>query len=304
MKEKIKINRSMISCYLIILPGLLLLTLFVYVPVVWAVFSSFFKFEVGSESKFIWFSNYIEYLTQDPTTWVSVLIMLALALFAACVKLTFPLFIAKLIHSLKNERWRYIYRIVFLVPIVVPGVATLLLWQSMMYGDQGMINTFLTTIGLGSLATGWLTDPDTALLAIMCIGFPFITGFEVLIYYAGLTAIPTSINEAAKIEGCTGIKKFFVIDLPLLLSQIKLILVLTIIGGLQGFEQLMILTGGGPGFRTTVPGLWMYYNAFSFQRMGYACAIGVLLFIMILGLTILNLKYFKSSEDIKGGKKI
>ena len=95
-------------------------------------------------------------------------------------------------------------------------------------------------------------------------------------------------------------RKFLLIDIPLVLSQLKLIAILTIIGSVQGFQSLIILTRGGPGFKTTVPGLWMYYNAFSFQRMGYACAIGVLLFLLILLLTVLNLKYFKSSESVQG----
>jgi len=93
-----------------------------------------------------------------------------------------------------------------------------------------------------------------------------------------------------------GVKKFLAIDVPLVLSQIKLILVLTIIAGVQGFENIFILTRGGPGFESMVPGLWMYYNAFSFQRMGYACAIGVVLFIIILALTVINMKFVKSSE--------
>ena len=89
-------------------------------------------------------------------------------------------------------------------------------------------------------------------------------------------------------------------DVPLVMSQIKLLVMLTIIGGIQSFEAIYILTSGGPGFRSMVPGLWMYLNAFQFQRMGYACAIGVLLFVLILALTILNLRYFKTSEQLQG----
>jgi raffinose/stachyose/melibiose transport system permease protein len=83
------------------------------------------------------------------------------------------------------------------------------------------------------------------------------------------------------------------------MSQVKLLLILTIIGTVQGFEGMFVLTRGGPGFRTMVPGLWMYFNAFSFQRMGYACAIGVMLFLIILALTIINMKYLRSAEDLQ-----
>ncbi len=292
--------RSTLGCYTIILPGIVLLLTFVYLPVVWAFSKSLYEFEVGGSARFVGLANYSEYLTLDPTCWPSVANMLMLTMFAVCVRLTLPLIVAKLIHSLPRERWRHFYRVTFLTPIVVPGVAVQLIWQGMIYSDQGMLNSLLRGLDLAGWTHGWLSDPHTALAAVMMVGFPFVGGFEVLIYYAGLSAIPDSVNEAALLEGCTGVSKFFRIDIPLILSQLKLILLLTIIGGMQGFEGLFILTRGGPGFKTTVPGLWMYFNAFSFQRMGYACAIGVLLFLAILTLTLLNLRYFKSAENVKG----
>ncbi len=292
--------RSTAVCYGIILPSMMLLLVFVYLPVVWAFFSSFYSFEIGGSREFVGLSNYGEFLGTDPTCWPSMVTMLLLTIFAVCVRLSVPLIVAKLIHSLPRERSRYIYRIVFLIPIVVPGVAAQLIWGGMIYSDHGMLNELLRSVGLSEWTRGWLSDPRTVLGAIMMMGFPFVGGFDVLIYYAGLSSIPESVTEAAEIDGCTGIRKFLYIDIPLVLSQLKLILILTIIGGLQGFEALFVLTKGGPGFKTMVPGLWMYFNAFSFQRMGYACAIGVVLFLMVLGLTLLNLKYFKSSEEIQG----
>jgi raffinose/stachyose/melibiose transport system permease protein len=83
------------------------------------------------------------------------------------------------------------------------------------------------------------------------------------------------------------------------MSQVKLLLILVVIGGFQSFEGMLVLTKGGPGFKTMLPGLWMYLNAFSFERMGYACAIGVVLFVMIMILTIVNLKYFHSAEQLQ-----
>jgi raffinose/stachyose/melibiose transport system permease protein len=148
------------------------------------------------------------------------------------------------------------------------------------------------------LTRGWLSDPRTVLWAIVFIGFPFAGGINILIYYAGLAGIPESVHEAAELDGARGVGKFLTIDVPLVRSQIKLLSILTVIGTVQGFEGMFILTRGGPGFESMVPGLWMYMNAFSFQRMGYACAIGVILFLLILGLTILNMRYFRSSEEL------
>ncbi len=310
-----------LSCYLILLLPVGMLTLFIYVPVMWAFTGSLFEFEIGGDSQFVGFANYYEFLFLDPTTIPSLMNMLFITFFMVCVRLSFPLVVAKLIYSLTKEKYRYVYRIVFLIPIVVPGVAVQLIWAGMIYNDRGMLNEFLrlfdfTEVGfllalgfteefLRSISPsgwtmGWLSDPRTALIAVVFVGFPFVGGFEVLIYYAGLTGIPESVNEAAELEGCTGLKKFFLIDIPMVMSQLKLILILTIIMSVQGFENLLILTRGGPGFETTVPGLWMYFNAFSFQRMGYACAIGVCLFILIFTLTFLNFRYFKSTEELEG----
>lgn len=292
--------RSTVTCYGIILPAVVLLLIFVYLPVVWAITSSFYDFEIGGEQKFVGLSNYREYVMMDPTFGPSMLTMLMLTGFAVCVRLSVPLIVAKLIHSLPGERSRHVYRVIFIIPIVVPGVAVQLIWGGMIFSDHGLVNELLRSLGLADWTRGWLSDPRTALAAIMLMGFPFVGGFEVLIYYAGLSNIPESVSEAATIDGCTGIRKFVLIDIPMILSQIKLIVILTVIGGLQGFEAMFVLTQGGPGFETMVPGLWMYFNAFSFQRMGYACAIGVILFVMIFGLTLINLRYFRSSEEMQG----
>lgn len=294
--------RSTLVCYAIVAIPMLLLTVFIYVPVIWAFSKSLYQFEIGGESTFVGLANYREFLTKDPVTWPSLGHMVFLTAFAVCVRLSIPLVVAKLILSIPSERWRYIYRIVFLIPIVVPGVAVQLIWSGLIYAENGLVNETLRAIGLDAWVRGWLSDPRTALPAVALIGLPFVGGFEVLIYYAGLSNIPESVNEAARLEGCVGIRKFFLIDVPMVLSQLKLILILTIIGGIQGFQGMFIVTRGGPGFETTVPGLWMYFNAFSFQRMGYACAIGVCLFVLIFGLTVLNMRYFRSTEELEGGR--
>jgi raffinose/stachyose/melibiose transport system permease protein len=274
-----------------------LLAIFSLVPFLWAFSTSFYDYEVGGDSRFVGLGNYLEY-AHDPTLISSFGNLLFLTIAGVITVMTAPLLIAKVIFSLRSERARYIYRVLFLIPVVVPGVATLLIWQGLVYGDSGFLNELLRLAGREDLTRGWLTDPHSVLWAVIFIGFPFAGGINILIYYAGLSGISESVHEAAELDGARGLAKFLRIDVPLVMSQIKLLTILTVIGTVQGFEGLFILTRGGPGFRTMVPGLWMYMNAFSFQRMGYACAIGVILFLLILGLTILNLKYFRSSEDL------
>lgn len=289
---------STAAIYAMLTPTFGLLAIFSLVPFVWAFVTSFYDYEVGGESRFVGIDNYIEYL-HDPTLLVSFANLLFLTVFGLVIVATVPLAVAKLIFCLKSERARYLYRVLFLIPIVVPGVAGMMIWQGMIYNDTGLLNETLRMFGREDLTRGWLSDPRTVLWAVVFMGFPFAGGINILIYYAGLAGISESIHEAAELDGARGISKFLKIDVPLVMSQVKLLTILTVIGTVQGFEGMFILTKGGPGFKTMVPGLWMYMNAFSFQRMGYACAIGVILFLLILSLTVLNMRYFRSSEELK-----
>ena len=283
--------------YGLVAPTFALLAVFSLVPFLWAFWTSFSDYEVGGESKWVGLANYGEYLS-DPTFLPSFGNMGLLTLFHIGVVLVGPLFVARMIFGLSSERARYLYRLLFLVPIVVPGIAGTLIWRGMIYNEHGLVNEVLRLLGMGGLARGWLSDPQMALWAVALIGFPFAGGVNMLIYYAGLSGIPESVQDAAQLDGASGLRKFFRVEFPLLMSQVKLLVILTIMGGVQGFEGMLALTQGGPGFKTMLPGLWMYLNAFSFQRMGYACAIGVILFVIILLLTVVNMKYLKSSEEL------
>lgn len=298
------IDRAMRAAplYAMITPTFGLLAVFCLVPFLWAFSTSLYSFEVGEEPVFLGLANYRNFL-HDPTFAVSFAHMAALTAFAVLVTAVVPLTIAKLIFSLDNERASYLYRVLFLAPVVVPGVAMQLIWKMLVYGDAGIANSTLGFLHLDGWIRAWLNDPHTALWAVAFVGFPFASGINVLIYYAGLTAIPDSVHEAARLDGAVGLTKFLRVDVPLVLSQLKLLVILTLIHGVQAFEGMLVLTRGGPGFKTMVPGLWMYFNAFSFQKMGYACAIGVVLFLVILGLTILNLRYFRSAEDVQQGAR-
>jgi raffinose/stachyose/melibiose transport system permease protein len=121
-------------------------------------------------------------------------------------------------------------------------------------------------------------------------------GINLLIFYAGLSNIDEAVWEAAEMDGAKPFTRFFMIDLPLLLRQFKLLLILGIIGGVQAFENVLVMTQGGPGWQTMLPGLYMYRSAMSFNEYGFACAVGVALFLMVLSLSLVVNRGFPSSR--------
>lgn len=282
------------AAYAMLAPCFILLFSFSYYPIVAALGYSFADWSGAGQARWIGLGNFIE-LVHDPVIRESLANMAIMTLCGILIGVTAPLFAAELIFHLRSPRWQYWYRVLFVVPMVVPGVVTLLVWGLLYDYNLGLFNRALTALGLPAVA--WLSDPHLALYSLIFIGFPFVGGLGLLIYYAGLQNIPPSVLESAAIDGATGWTRFWHFDLPLVTGQIKLMVVLSVIGSIQGFQTQLILSGGGPGYSTMVPGLHMYQNAMQFDRMGYACAIGTALFALILALTYLNMKYLRSSTE-------
>ena len=278
------------------MPSFVLLALFSYYPILSAITHSFTEWKGSGETTFVGLANFRE-LLRDDILRESVSNMVKMLLAGIVISLSVPLAVAELIFALRSSRAQYLYRVLFVVPMVVPGVVVLLIWGFIYDNNLGLLNQALELLGLGGLKHAWLGEPSIVLYALVFIGFPWVGGFGLLIYYAGLQNIPQDIFDSSKIDGVTGLSRFRFIDLPLLMGQVKLLVVLGVIGGLQGFQTQLLLSNGGPGYATMVPGMHMYQNAMTFDRMGYACAIGVVLFLVILLLTYINMKYLRSSTE-------
>lgn len=284
--------------YALLGPTFVLLIIFNYYPAFMAIFRSFCRWDIGTEAKFIGVANFIE-LFRDPIFLQSMVNIFKLLVFIVIVNLTIPLLVAELIFMTKSKKWNYFLRVLFVIPMLVPPIVVWVLWK-FIYSDAGILTTFLELIGKEVWIYGWLSHPKTALLSVAFVGFPFAYGFNMLIYYIGLTNIPESLLESARLDGAPPFQMFLKIHLPMILTQVKLLLVVTIIAVLQGFESVYVLTGdGGPGFETMLPGLYMFFNGFTYNRMGYACTIGVVLFLMMLFFTILNNKYLRSEQEFQ-----
>lgn len=209
-----------------------------------------------------------------------------------------PLIVSEMIFSLKSLKAKYIYRVCILLPMVAPGVVSTMLWKFIYDPAYGLMTEICRVLGIvGSSDTiNWLGNPDLVIGSIIFMGFPWIGGTSVLIYMSGLMAISSEVIEASLLDGCSTIKRILKIDLPQLIGQIRYFLIFGIIGGLQNYGTQLILTKGGPGYTTYVPGYYMYMSAFSSQRMGYACAIGAVLFVFIFIVTIATYRLVNTKE--------
>lgn len=287
------------QAYLLLAPIFLALGVFVYYPPLSAIYHAFTDWSPTGETTFVGLANFRAML-EDRVLIDSVWNMVRLLLFAVVATTVVPLVVAELIYAVRSRASQFMYRVWFLVPVVAPLIVILLLWRFIYDPNVGLLNALLDGLGLGDLKRAWLGDPDVALYALMFLGFPFAAGTSVLIYLAGLMNIPREIMEAAQLDGATGLRRIRRIDLPLLAGQIKLFVVLGTIGALQGFEIQLVLTQGGPGWATQVPGLVMYQRAFEGARFGYASAIGLALFLVALVLTIINFRFVRSSTEFEG----
>jgi ABC-type sugar transport system permease subunit len=284
--------------YLLLLPMFLTLAIFVYYPPLSALYHAFFAWDPTQPSSPLVGLDNFKLVFQDPHMWQATTNMAQLLVFGVTVGTVVPLIVAELIYAVRDQAARYAYRVLFLIPVIVPMVVTILMWKFFYDANLGVLNAVLDGIGLGGLKHDWLGSFGTALYAVMFVGFPFISGTSVLIYLAGLMNIPGEVMEAAALDGATGLQRIRRIDLPLLLGQIRLFVVLGIIYGVQQFQIQLIMTGnppGGPGWATTVPALEMYNEAFESNRYGYASAIGFLLFLVVLVLSIITFRFMRSS---------
>ncbi len=287
------------TAYIWLIPTFLLLFIFNYYPAGSALYHSLFQWNGANVKIWVGFSNFGE-LWHDPLWWDSFVHLMILTVALVVINLTFPLGAAALIFHLWNLRMAYIYRILLVVPMVVPGLVILMIWKFIYSPNIGLLNQSLALLGLEQLQRPWLGDFQLALYAIIFVGFPWIAGIGTLIYLAGFQAIPGELLDSAVIDGASTWQRFLFVEMPMVLSQIKLVVILTIISAFQNFTIILVMTGGGPGTETLVPGLHLYRNAMAYNRMGYACAIGTVLFAMILILTYLNHRYLRSSVEFTG----
>ena len=264
------------TLYLLLCPSLIAALVFYYYPMVSGFYHSFTYWDI-KRTVWIGLENY-QRMFEDPITLAAWRNMATLLIANICIVLTLPLLGAALVRHVRSNAGQFWWRMIFVLPIVVPGTVIVFVWR-WFYGMDGGLNIALRAIGLGGITRWWLGDPRTALWGIIFVSFPWIAGLNFLVYLAALQSISTELLDAATVDGASAIRRFFSIELPLIRSQMLVLVALTFIFYIRSFDAPLIMTNGGPGSAgTLVPGLQMYRAVRDDLDLGYGSAIGNVLF--------------------------
>lgn len=418
LKERSKLY---LVLYLLIAPTLAGMLVFNYYPKLETILYSFYEWDGQQNLDYVGWKNFNQLIRTDTLFWSSFQLV-GILLLANVFKMWPSIFAAIALHRIRSEKWQYVYRVLFVLPMVIPGLVWLLVWKSFFDPTVGILNTFLNATGLmrvldwldtampkvaatlqplvthvfnrgfyslwgmillgalvlsctwswkarlrawvwwtilllvgfllvgpryfatmliiafalgearrfgGGLTTlkwlgglligvafacvlltriwyepthqfatatpSWLSNSKLVIPSIIFWGFPWVGTVGVLIYLAGLQSISQDVYEAAELDGVGSVGKLFKIELPLMMTQVRINLIFMTIGTLTDYGLILLLLGpdGGPGQAGMVPGLYMYKKAFVSAQFGYACALGMSMFVLILGITILYNKYVK-----------
>jgi len=280
--------------WLYILPGLLFYRLFTLAPLLHTVELSFFDWDGLTVGHYIGLDNYREALS-DPLVRDSFKHSAELIVFYALLPVVLGLLLTALLtrHPVRGFTF---FRTALFLPQMIAGVVVAQAWV-WLYADNGPLNEFLRDVGLGSLARPWLGDFRWALPAVGGIGTWVTYGLCMVLFIAGAQSIPSSLYDAARVDGAGAVREFFAVTLPALRNQVVVAFVLTTINALRSFDIIYNATSGGPGTTTYVPSFYMYRNAFVFNRVGYAAAIAVILTAAIFALAGIVLYVSSRGEE-------
>jgi len=277
------------TAYLFLAPSLLQFAVLTVFPVFFSFYLSFHEWNIlEPEKPFVGLDNYQRLLTDRR---VRQAIGNTLYYTVASVPLT--LFGGLLIALLLNNsiRARGLFRGMYYLPAVTSAVAVAVVWKWIFNGDFGLINYYLIRLGLISEPIRWLTDPALAMPAVIIVSIWGGVGGCMIIYLAGLQAIPEEMYDAARVDGAGPVRTLFSITIPLLAPATFFLMITSIIGAFQQFGLPYLLTAGGPVGRTTTIAYYLYTAAFKNFEMGYAAAMSYLLFAMIFVFTLLHMRF-------------
>lgn len=283
--------------YLFLLPALVALCLTVFYPALQALYLSFTRYGVDLTVAPVWvgLANF-ERLSKDPVFWQTLRNTLIYLLGVVPVLVTVPLGLAILVNqSLRGIHW---FRAAYYTPVIISMVVAGIAWR-WLYAENGLFNQLLSPLATMFpmlRKVPWLTSPQLALFSVMVVTIWKGLGYYMVIYLAGLQAIPTELYEAAAIDGSDGLQKHWDITIPLMRPYLFLVAVISAISATKVFEEVFIMTQGGPLNSSKTVVYYVYEQAFQNLEINYACTIGLVMFLLILVLSAVRLVFDRQGQ--------
>lgn len=270
-------------------PILLLFVVFVFIPIVWSIILSLYKYNpLAHHQPFVGLANYTK-LWHDNVFRESFYATLIFVFIAVPANLIITLSIASMISKVRGNFWRSLFRTMFFLPALAPLVASSLIWSTMLHsGNDGLFNIILGYFGIGNV--GWLEHGFLAMLCVIVMTLWADVAYNIIIFGAGLDAIPKVFYEAAKLDGAGRFQMITKITIPLLQRTTLFVFVVTVISYFQMFAQFQVMTNGGPQNATNVLSLNIYNYAFQYGQMGYASAMATVFFVIIMIVALIQIR--------------
>lgn len=269
------------------LPALALFFAFVLLPLATSVWFAFTSWNGFTAPEFVGLDNFRRAFRDTVHLWSYVHVVLYI-LGTLVFEVTFGLVMAVLLNS---DRLGFgLMRGLFFTPMILSMTAAGVLWTFVLDYRLGLLNAGLGAVGLADWARPWLSEPETALIAIMVVSGWRFAGFYMIIFFAAIRRIPRTVFEAATLDGAGPVRQFFTITLPLLRAQTLTCVLLAITGGFAGFDLFFTLTNGGPFNATEVPATWIIRQGFDNNELGYATALTVILAAVVLAVALIYMR--------------
>ena len=289
--DKILGNKKNIALF--VLPGLLMYFVFLLIPIIYNLGISFYQTDLMSPAKFIGFKNYIN-LFNDVTFRQALGNNILMVIGSLIAHVPLALFFANIIFN--KIKGSHFFQTVFFLPSVICGVAVGLMWTFIYNPEFGLVNKILEMLGLGGLKQQWLSNPKTTLICIIVVVMWQFVGYHMIIQLAAMKNIPSSLYEAAEIDGASKWVQFKDITFPLIKHILKIDVVLIITGSLKYYDLIAVMTGGGPDHASELLSTYMYYQGFRNLKYGYSASIGTILLILCVLAVVLSNTVFKSEK--------
>ena len=274
---------------IVILPAFAVQIIFVYVPLIYALYVSFHRWNMIRPMRYIGLQNYTTLFTSTKF-WNSLYVTFIYIVGTVPTSVILGLFLALLLN-LDWIKGKGLFRMMFYIPVITAMAVAAIVWSLLFEPSAGLINYFLSFFGISSKE--WLGDPHLAIVALIIVGTWKRIGYNMVLFLAGLQSIPHTYYEAAMLDGASTFAKFKNITLPLLSPTTLFVVIIQFIASFQVFVSVSVMTQGGPMESTDVITYFLYQNAFNYLKMGYASSIAIVMFIFMFFLTLLQFKVSK-----------